>query len=94
MKSYLIPLLGLFFGFLNGKISVHFLARYIKSTNKKFFTVFGLLLFYKFVFLVVSVWLIRYEKVIIILLYCLVLIFVQTIVIFNFFRNYGIKRDT
>lgn len=94
MKSYLIPLLGLFFGFLNGKISVYFLAKYIKSTNKKFFTVFGVLLFHKLVFLIVSVWLIRYEKVIIILLYCLVLISVQKIVIFNFFRYYGIKRNT
>lgn len=94
VNEYIILLLGFLGGFANGQISTYFLAKYIKSTNKKFFMVFGLLLFYKLIFLLVSVWLIRYEKVIIILLYCFFLISVQTIIVFNFFRHYGIKRDT
>lgn len=94
MIEYLIPFFGLLFGFINGKISTYFLSKYIKATNKKFFTAFGLTLLYKLIFLILSVWLIRAEKVIIILLYCFFLISFQIVVVFKFFRYYGIKRDS
>ncbi len=94
MKVAFFSLLGVFFGVFNGVISVRFIKKNIKASNKRFYTVFASLLIYKFLFLIVSVLLMRHQKVIIILLYCLMLVLAQTGTILFSLRHYGIKRNT
>lgn len=85
---------GFFFGVFNGLLSNYFIKKNIKASNKKFYTVYLILFLYKFLFILVSVWLMREQKVIIILLYCTMVVLTQMAVIFICFKNYGIKRDS
>ncbi|MGC8866614.1 MAG: hypothetical protein ACP5PA_00175 [Elusimicrobiales bacterium] len=95
MKDVVIfSLLGIFFGAINGVISVSLIKKNINASNKRFYTVYIALFFYKLIFLAVSIWLMRAQKVIIILLYCILVVVFQTSGVLLFLRRYGVKRDT
>lgn len=82
---------GVFLGSVNGSIIKYFLRKYFNNT-KKFLLVFAISFLYKLVFLIVSIFILRNKKVIIVLLYCFFLILMQ--IFFEILAVYGAKRDT
>jgi len=85
---------GIFLGLFNGFICYIFLKRYIDRVDKKFFTAYFITIFYKLIFLVISVLLLRHKKVIIILGYCFFLALTQVVFEIISVKSYGNKRDT
>lgn len=93
MRLLVFSFLGCVFGMLNGFISVYFLKKNLRASDKSFFRIFVILILYKLVFILLSVWFMRYEKVIIILLYCFFLVFFQIFFVLYNFYGFRFKRD-
>ncbi len=72
-------LLGSALGSINGFICRILLKKNLDKSDKKFFSLFFMCLFYKLLFLVLSVLILRYEKSIILIIYCLSLIVSQLV---------------
>lgn len=70
---------GSLFGIINGYITYYFLKKYINENSKKFFKVYVLTFIYKLLFLIISIWMLKYKKVIIIIIYAFFLIFFQVL---------------
>jgi len=85
---------GVALGVSNGFISGFFIVKNINLENKNFLKAFVFSFIYKLVFLVISVWLLKEKKVIIILLYSFFLVFFQIFSELFYIKKYGTKRNT
>jgi hypothetical protein len=80
-------------GTFNGAVCRWTVARALDSSNAVFFSVFAGGLFYRLVFLAVSVWSLRSEKYIIILAFVLPLILMQVVFEVVPVKTNGTKRN-
>jgi len=85
---------GLAAGVLNGALARWSLKKALSSPDAVFYSVFALGLLYRLAFLAASVWVLRNEKYIMIVLFTGVLILAQLIFEVVPLKKNGIKRNT